>query len=80
MLLTHLSFTHKSTGVGGNIPHHCLSLQKDVSWECVWANVKEQRSLAKSIKRAGLPHSAEDRREGGLDTAGCTEAMHGLFS
>lgn len=70
-----LSLVHKSTGVGGNIAPLCLSLQKDVSWECLGANVGEQKSLARGIEQAGLPRWAE-RRERSLDEAGCAEANY----
>lgn len=56
-----------------------VSLQKDVSWQCVWANVREQKFLATGIERAGLPRSAEETREGSLDTAGCAEANYTVW-
>lgn len=42
---------------------------------CV-VSVREQKSLARSIQPAeGFPCSAEERREGSLDTVGCAEAF-----
>lgn len=46
---------------------------------CVWANVREQMLLAACIERAGLPRSAQETREGSLDTAGCAEANYTVW-
>lgn len=77
VLLLCLSLIHKhnsSTGVRGNI--FFFSLQKDVTFGVCVVSMREQKSLARGIQPAGgFPRSAEERREGSLDTAGCAEAF-----
>lgn len=64
---------NSSTGVGGN--NFFFSAEGCYVWS-VWANVREQKSLARGIQPAGgFPRSAEERREGSLDTAGRAEAI-----
>lgn len=76
LLLPRLSLVHKynsSTGVRGNI--FFFSTEGCYVWS-VWANVREQKLLARGIQPAGgFPHSAEERREGSFDTAGYAKAI-----
>lgn len=53
-----------------------LSLEKDVTFGVCRVSVGEQKLLARGIQPAGgFPLSAEERREGSFDTAGCAEAF-----
>lgn len=63
---------NSSTGVGGNF---FPSAEGCYIWS-VWANVREQKLLARGIQPAGgFPHLAEERGERSLDTAGHVEAI-----